>query len=635
MKKFLLCFIFLISLCFSYASTHDTFTSLKEGDIAPQTFEELWSDYDPRKEPLDAEILEEWEQDNVIIQIIRYRVGLFKGQKSMVAAVYGYPKGGSNLPALVNIHGGGQYADANAIYTNAKRGYATISIAWAGRINSSKYKVTPDTVKLFWENKTEDANYKVTTDWGAIDGYHAPGKNPGHLFGNVKPYTWTIDAIDSPRNDSWYLATLAARRAITYLEQQPQINPEKIGVYGHSMGGKITVLTAASDKRIKAAVPSCGGISNNDNPSELYNRTIGDVINLQNITAPTLFLKPSNDFHSDIYDLPKAIQLIQSPDYRVSSSPHHNHQDTGEYIIAGLLWFDHYLKDSPSLPKTPETKIEFNSNKLHFSVTPDNSWKIKSVDIYYTQQGKPSRTKGFESNPKYKFWHHVDPSQQGSQWNAELPIHDSNKPVWAYANILYELKSPETGANYYYGSYTTESLNLSSVLTIIDANTLQYNEIKATLDSSLIIEDFQGDWRKDWFTYKPEAWGIKTNKLFSPLWQAPNKESDSTKLELSILSEQPNTLVLRIDNHATEIKLLGGKKWQTISISPQDLKNASGVALINWEQLAQLELAPYIAITSKFNHNGIVKSDRLVLGVKTWQGKAPEFKYLRWTSSKD
>ena len=49
-----------------------------------------------------------------------------------MAAVYGYPKGGTNLPGLVQIHGGGQYADQQAVLTNAKRGYATISISWAG-----------------------------------------------------------------------------------------------------------------------------------------------------------------------------------------------------------------------------------------------------------------------------------------------------------------------------------------------------------------------------------------------------------------------------------------------------------------------------------------------------------------------
>ena len=68
----------------------------------------------------------------------------------MMAAVYGYPKGVKNLLALVQIHGGGQYADYRAVLTNAKRGYATTSISWPGRINAPDYKVDPSVVKLFW-----------------------------------------------------------------------------------------------------------------------------------------------------------------------------------------------------------------------------------------------------------------------------------------------------------------------------------------------------------------------------------------------------------------------------------------------------------------------------------------------------
>ena len=36
----------------------------------------------------------QWEEDDVVMQVLRYRIGIFKGQKAMMAAVYGYPKGG-------------------------------------------------------------------------------------------------------------------------------------------------------------------------------------------------------------------------------------------------------------------------------------------------------------------------------------------------------------------------------------------------------------------------------------------------------------------------------------------------------------------------------------------------------------
>ena len=107
---------------------------LEDGKV-PNTFEELWAGFDPQSEPLDVELLKEWEQDGVVLRVLRYRIGIFKGQKAMMAGVYGHPKGGSNLPGLVQIHGGGQYANYNACLTNARRGFATISISWGGRKN--------------------------------------------------------------------------------------------------------------------------------------------------------------------------------------------------------------------------------------------------------------------------------------------------------------------------------------------------------------------------------------------------------------------------------------------------------------------------------------------------------------------
>ena len=53
----------------------------------------MWQGYNPRLENLETEILKEWEQDDVILRIIRYRIGEFKGKRAMMAGVYGFPKG--------------------------------------------------------------------------------------------------------------------------------------------------------------------------------------------------------------------------------------------------------------------------------------------------------------------------------------------------------------------------------------------------------------------------------------------------------------------------------------------------------------------------------------------------------------
>jgi len=47
-------------------------------------------------------------------------------------------------------------------------------------------------------------------------------------------------------------------RAIDLLQSLPEVNPERIGCIGHSLGGHNTMFTAAFDRRIKALVSNCG-----------------------------------------------------------------------------------------------------------------------------------------------------------------------------------------------------------------------------------------------------------------------------------------------------------------------------------------------------------------------------------------
>ncbi|MBL7107614.1 MAG: dienelactone hydrolase family protein [Phycisphaerae bacterium] len=626
-KKNLICFIVIFSGLISQQlnAQSETLSPLKD-NIAPQTYEELWADFDPRAEPLDVEILKEWEEDNVVLQVLRYRIGIFKGQKAMMAAVYGYPKGGSKLPGLVQIHGGGQYADYRAVLTNAKRGYTTISISWAGRINAPGYVVNPQIVKLFWDGKTSDPDYKLTTDWGLLDGYHAPCRNPKNSFGTVAPAPWTLDTVESPRNNPWFLCTLGARRALTFLEQQPQVNPDKLGVYGHSMGGKLTVTTTAADNRIKASAPSCGGLSDRHSDNALFCSTIGDDESLKHISCPIIFLSPSNDFHGRINDLQKAVREISSKNWRVTCSPHHSHQDTPEYEVATQLWFDQYLKGTFKFPKTPKSKLDLNTDSKvpSFSVKPDTSKPILYVDIYYTQQGQEVGEIKDRENRMNRFWHHAVAKKNANTWTADLPLLTTDLPIWVYANIVYPLDEPVTGAGYYYGSYTTEKFNLSSLMHVATPEQLKAAGIKATLKPSLMIETFEGDWQKEWFTYNIKDWARKTHKVYDDQYKAP----EFAKLALEVRAENPNKLVVGLDKYAVEVQLTGGSKWQNIVLSLDDFHSAVGKAMTDWKGLKELRLGAQDRLREKID--GVDKT--LQLGGE-WKGAKPQFRNLRWIKS--
>ena len=623
--KFLFSIIFyFFSLCFVRSES----LPLYNHETPFNSVDTMWQGYNPRLENLETEILKEWEQDDVILRVIRYRIGEFKGKRAMMAGVYGFPKGAQTVPGLLQVHGGGQYADHRAVFSNAKRGYATLSIAWAGRISAPGYSVAPNEVKLFWAGKSDDPKYKLTTDWGALDAYHAPSRNGKDAFSSIPVAEWTIDPVLSPRNNSWFLVTLAGRRGLTFLERQPEVDGEKLGVYGHSMGGKLTVMIAGADERVKAAVPSCGGISDRYSVNELHSATVSDPPSLRRVSCPIFFLSPANDFHGRINDLEKAVGEIQTNDWRVSCSPHHNHQDTPPYEVATQIWFDQHLKATFKAPKTPQAEIILKQGMLpQFSVRPDPNRKVRSVEIYFTQQGilqEPGGTKDDSRNTKHRFWKFIEPQKDSNSvvWLADLPIFSVERPVWAYANVLYDLEDTIVGAGYYYGKYETKTFNLSSLLQVISPDKLSNSGTSLPKARDFMIEGFNVSWRKDWFAYNSNKWGVRTNKLYEPRYSAPGPTS---RLSLEVSTEMTNKMVLWLDGYGVEFKVLGSGTWQRFSFPLLALKNGEGKSLPSWSGVRELRLDD----VEKLELPRGSKGSAVKIG-SPWVGEPPEFRNLRW-----
>ena len=230
--------------------------------------------------------------------------------------------------------------------------------------------------------------------------------------------------------------------------------------------------------------------------NELHSATVSDPPSLRRISCPIFFLSPANDFHGRINDLETAVEEIQSKDWRVSCSPHHNHQDTPPYEVATQVWFDHHLKATFETPKTPQAKIILKQGMLpQFSIRPDQNRKVRSVEVYFTQQGilqKPGAVKDDSRNTKHRFWKFIEPQKDSTSgvWLADLPIFSVERPVWAYANVLYDLDNPIVGAGYYYGTYETKTFNLSSLLQVISPDKLSNSGTSLPKARDFMIEGF-------------------------------------------------------------------------------------------------------------------------------------------------
>ena len=596
--------------------------------VIPQTLDELWADFAEldKSTPLKVELLKEWEQDGVVCRIIRYQVGVFKGTPSRVAAFYAFPKGAKKLPALLHMHGGGQSASLNNVVTYAKRGYACISINWGG----NKMSLGQET----WSGPQ--------TDWGKLDATHPPQRNKAnHFAGSLTPDQYTLDEVESPRNSNWFLVLMAGRRAITFLEQQPEVDAARIGAHGHSMGGKLTTNLAGIDRRIKAAVPSCGGSgdlleSQADLPGgSRTKRTamelacISDNAYLPLITCPILWLSPTNDFHAHIDNMAWNWRSLPEDRVRFSISPHFNHRHADEHAITEYLWFEEHLNGgSLKLPQTPKLVLDLKTSggvpKL--TVTPDHSQAVQRVDIYYAT----------DPHALTRFWRDARAVKTGKQWQADCPVLNLEQPIFAFANVVYETPlqyrtGPQTA-----GQENSNTFAISSRVLSAAPAQFQASGVKATDEPDPLIDDGTRGWQ-DWYVLNwghASLWTATTRKLKDVKWRGP----DGATLHFEIKCQTDNKLVLTFNCNSwgvfgpgkptgdyTVVKeMKGSADWQKISVGLNELYSTDPkvtAPLPNWQSVTEFSISP--------KGETVRDGKKEKVDGKAWQGPR-EIRNLHW-----
>ena len=583
--------------------------SLAAGGKIPTTVSALWADYDPRSDPLRATIVREWEEDGLVLRYVTFHIGKFKGKAARMAAFYGFPKGGRDLPGLLHLHGGGQRAFLRETRYYAQRGYACLSINWGGREMENAAPGDPN------------------TDWGAVD--PTQQNVPGYF--NLQPGEKYLDPVESPRNNNWYLLTIGARRGLTFLEQQPEIDPQRLGVYGHSMGGNLTVYVAGTDSRVKVAAPSVGGQGFRTVPwallpeqrkqtpngdLELFRATLGFQSYAPHLTAPLLWLGATNDFHGIMDDTYHTGALIPHGKVRYSFAPHLNHRFTPDFAVARPLWIDQHLKGSFTFPATPKTELILDGIP-RFTVTPDSSHPVAKVHLLYS----------VDPDPQARFWRSAPARRDGDTWTAELPILSVGQPLFAFANVHYRLKEP-VSVPY---ARPTSTFAVSSLLHTATPQELSNGNARATDEPSLLIDNLSRGF-EDWYLLSadnPHHWQFWTRKITDPKWRGPANHH----LSFKVRTEEPNQLIVVITENffrsyrgrqrdrITVVDLPGGPNWHTVSLAASKFRTPNGEeSLKSWDHADLLGFRAYYG-----------DSQRPPIGTTRWAGSRPEFRDLRWT----
>jgi dienelactone hydrolase len=590
---------------------------------------DFWSAYDARKEPLEVQVVKAWEDDVGHYQLVRYRVGKLVGSNKsaspIMAAYYGYPKDVSGkVPGIVHIHGGGQRASRQRVADWVKLGYGCVSINWGGKVLE----------------ETETTN----TDWdGLAGGFERPGasKADGLLHYNmVKSGPNTLHKELHLLNSSWNLIVMSARRALTFLEQAPQVDGERLGVEGHSMGGRSTVLTAI-DPRIKAASPSVGGSGflyqdiwglagsarrmTKEDGLGLYTKVVSAQSYWPYITAPVMFLQGANDFNAPTDLVVKGMSLLPATtEQMLAIAPHLNHRFTTETAAARVMWMEAHLKGSFSFPKRSRSALELNTSDgvpvFRLVVDHSTSLLIRKVEIYY----------GYARDPRIRFWRSakVKPENEGV-YLGKCPVFDVAEPLFAFANITYQM--PRTLPSRP-GKAATDLLTVSSEYQIAYPEALKTAGTKTTEKRERLIDDFSRGWQ-DWYRLNqdnPHHWFYSTRKILDPSWIGPNDGRLAVELEITapgcelavgveVNNWQGYTGRKRDTYHA--VIELANAGPQSISLRSADFKNWAGQSLADWDEITELFFTP--ANRLKGINGGPPRK-------RNWNGRPLELKKLSW-----
>ena len=538
------------------------------------TPQEVWRDFDPRRDPLEVELKRTWVDAGVQYREFYFTGETIDGQPVRVYAQYAAPEGGRALPAVLHIHGGGQTVNPSWLAFWTKRGYAAMTFNWGGR----------------WDNRAE------FTRWGSF-------KEGNHLDAR----TGVVVQPDQ-RASCWYHWAVLSRRCLTYLEQQPEVDPQRLGIFGVSMGGTLVWPVAAMDPRVKAACAVYGNGWDShpadltapdpradDADTRLWRATMQGESYAPLIRCPLLFLSATDDQHGRMDRADAIMARLGGPSWQ-AITPNQRHHVAPEQGRLLPLFMDAALRGGPALPEPPRTALDLAGNGVpRLRVTPDRPAEVARVDVWYALG---------QTNPMARHWRLVQAERAGDIWSAELPVLDVEQRLYAFASV----------------GYSTLTLTSDQHA----ATPRQLGAAQATDRATRLIDDFAGGLQA-WVrpasytdpdrdtTYLRPGRGpdgrpalvhesttgghvqVGTHKLGDPAWQGPT----GAALSFEILSTQANHLTVALTEnefvpgmkvYAAEVALAASAGWQTVTLRPADLKTDKGEALADWRRVTNLEL---------------------------------------------
>ena len=309
------------------------------------------------------------------------------------------------VPVVLVFHGGGGHGSGALAVATARKnaGMAALSVDYNGQFRPATGPVTQ------WETVTE--------------GLRAPRLQ------------LAADRRDSPM----YHYVMAARRAMDFLEELDEFDMSRVGCFGISYGGWVSLILAGVDRRVKCVVTgvSAGGTEGTAARSSqplrwqpadqrgLWLRTYDPIAYAPHTRAGVLLKICANDRFFWLSGAVRNYEALAGPK-RLLITPNSDHGCGGPPLPdPSAAWTRHILFGDEALPEVVPDGLRFDGGTCSWRVRGPHP--IKRAVLNWSPGNVVSCA---------RYWLAIAARQDGGRWTADLPPGHVELMGKAYATVF-------------------------------------------------------------------------------------------------------------------------------------------------------------------------------------------------------
>ncbi|HEY8419762.1 MAG TPA: hypothetical protein VIL03_04945 [Clostridia bacterium] len=424
---------------------------------------------------------------------------------------------------------------------------------------------------------------------------------------------------DSPKETPWYVWTAMARRALTLLEQIPEVDAQKIAILGIKTGANLAWKIGATDNRARCIISMFntgwlgydflykkGSESDQEIPEErsLYLASLSTQSYAPLVKTPILVTLSTNDSDAtfdrafDTYS-----RIPENTVSMLSVIPYSDKEIFFEYNGTIINWLKNYLFGAQLYhPFQPELTVVNQDNQLSVQIKVDTSVPIKEMRLYQAIE---------TPDPSVRNWTKLNCIEKSEGiYEATAQVLDANEYCFIFANAVYQ-------------DFIISSNMHACIPSQINIAKANIKASRLVYDSSMGLDCWTAVGANELFHQCPELFmekgaldmlGVRANignlatyKIGDPRF----KGYEEDQLQIGYYSPVNQKITIAIRNYFNDGRVFdyyytfeaeGADIWDKITLTASEFKNEDGAMLKSFENAVLL----YIKSEDKLLVNNIL-----------------------------